>query len=186
MGAIMALSEQQIHEAADEIAASGERPTLAAVRAKLGGGSFTTIGEALKTWREAQTEDHALAQVELPEPVQERLEAATAALWQAAVAEAERRLLAERQALTEAQAEAECAVTEAKEAVTTLEAEAADYQQEIERLKAALAEAEATAQQEAKGRQQTEQRAAAAEARLEQAQATVQALIERIPQKSGA
>jgi hypothetical protein len=41
----------EIHAIADRLAATGQRPTLAAVRKELGGGSFTTISEAMKDWR---------------------------------------------------------------------------------------------------------------------------------------
>jgi hypothetical protein len=43
----MAITIQDIHAAADKIADAGEAPTLAAVRKALGGGSFTTISEAM-------------------------------------------------------------------------------------------------------------------------------------------
>ena len=50
----MALTVAQIHQAADEIDAEGQRPTLAAVRKRLGSGSFTTISEAMASWRTAK------------------------------------------------------------------------------------------------------------------------------------
>ena len=52
----MAISTADILAAADALAAQGKRPTLAAVRAALGGGSFSTIGEALKTWHKPDSE----------------------------------------------------------------------------------------------------------------------------------
>ena len=39
----MAITREQIWNAADEIDAAGQNPTLAAVRKAVGGGSFTTI-----------------------------------------------------------------------------------------------------------------------------------------------
>ena len=50
----MAITTADIHTAADRIAESGQQPTLAAVRSALGGGSFTTISEAMKGWKAAQ------------------------------------------------------------------------------------------------------------------------------------
>ena len=41
----MALTKDQILQAADQLAAAGTAPTLAAVRAAVGGGSYTTINE---------------------------------------------------------------------------------------------------------------------------------------------
>ena len=50
----MAITTADIHAAADRIAEAGQQPTLAAVRSALGGGSFTTISEAMKGWKAAQ------------------------------------------------------------------------------------------------------------------------------------
>ena len=44
----MPLTAEQIHTAADALVEAGERPTLAAVRRAVGGGSFTTISEAMQ------------------------------------------------------------------------------------------------------------------------------------------
>ena len=46
----MAINTADVHTAADALAAQGKRATLSAIRAALGGGSFSTIGEALKSW----------------------------------------------------------------------------------------------------------------------------------------
>ena len=43
----MAVTREQIFAVADELDAAGQKPTLAAVRKALGGGSFTTISEAM-------------------------------------------------------------------------------------------------------------------------------------------
>ncbi len=45
------LTELEVFTAADTIAASGEVPSMRAVRAKLGTGSFATIQKHLQTWR---------------------------------------------------------------------------------------------------------------------------------------
>lgn len=188
----MALTLEQIHAAADTLAAQGQRPTLAAVRAALGGGSFTTIGEALKTWRQAQTEEHALADVQVPDAVAERTQALQAAIWQAAVAEAEARVQAEREALKATMEAATGEVAEAKEAVTTLEAEAAQAQAEIERLRAELASAEARARRAEAGEQAAQARLesaareiSAAEARAEKSQARAERAIEEAGELRG-
>jgi len=168
----MALTTETIHAAADKIAQTGKRPTLTAVRAALGGGSFSTISEAMQSWREAQEAEHALAHVDLPDQVRERMETATAALWEAATNEAERKLAAERDALAEARDAADAEITEAREAVETLEREAEAAAAEIEALKVALAEAKAAAQQ-------AEAAAAEKAARLESAQQQISAADQR-------
>ncbi|WP_311950448.1 DNA-binding protein [Halomonas piscis] len=179
----MALTPEKIHAAADQIAEAGERPTLARVRKALGGGSFSTISEAMQAWREKQTEEHALAEIEVPEPINERVEQLKAAAWEAAVAEAERRLSAERAALDEAQAQATGEVEEAREAVQTLEEEAAERDRELETMCGKLAEAErgwreAEQQREAESARLSE-RLSGLEARLNDAQTVIDRLTER-------
>ncbi len=100
----MALSSEQIHAAADELDAQGVRPTLAAVRKRLGSGSFTTISEGMSTWRTARIGEPARAEP-IPEVVAERFEAMARDVWAAAVAQAEARLAAERETLAVERAE---------------------------------------------------------------------------------
>ena len=141
------ITEPLIHETADRLQAEGKKPTLAAIRAALGGGSFTTISEAMKTWRAAQRVDHALAEVEIPAEVRERLESATAAIWQSATSEAEQRLTAERHSMAEAQAAAQAEIGEAGELIETLEKEAEELRQQLAAQAERLAETQ-TAQAE--------------------------------------
>ena len=47
----MAITKEQIFAVADDLDAAGQNPTLASVRKQLGGGSFTTISEAMNEWR---------------------------------------------------------------------------------------------------------------------------------------
>jgi chromosome segregation ATPase len=183
----MAITPDQIYATADKIAEAGEKPTLAAVRKALGGGSFTTISEALKDWREAQTEEHELAAVEVPEAVSDRVQALQAQIWQLSMAEAEKRLQSEREALKAAQEKANADVIEAREAVTTLETEAQDAATKIKELEARLVESEAAKTQAEQAKAAADATAAAKieglEARLGDAQKTIEALIARIENK---
>ena len=80
----MAISTAEIHAAADALAAQGKRPTLAAVRAALGGGSFSTIGEALKTWHKpdtAHTQEKAQIPTAITESAAHRTRPAFLRLW---------------------------------------------------------------------------------------------------------
>lgn len=52
----MALTKEAIWAVADRLDAAGKPPTLAAVRKALGSGSFTTISEAMREWREQKKE----------------------------------------------------------------------------------------------------------------------------------
>ena len=45
----MALTTADIHAAAGALVAAGKKPTLAAIRAALNTGSYSTIGEAMKS-----------------------------------------------------------------------------------------------------------------------------------------
>ncbi len=138
------LTVEQIHQTADAIAAKGERPTLARVRSALGRGSFTTIGEAMQSWREqqAQQAQQEVAKVEMPGDVRERLESAGASLWAAATAEADRRLAAEREVLAEARKQAADEIAESKEVLNILESEAAGMEDQIATLRESLTAAE--------------------------------------------
>ncbi|WP_346380791.1 DNA-binding protein [Acidithiobacillus sp.] len=91
-------SQEAIWAAADALVKAGERPTLAAVRKAVGGGSFTTISEAMAEWRGRQ----AIAEpVREPAPVAVSQQAAVLAaeLWAQALAIAHERLQTDREAL---------------------------------------------------------------------------------------
>lgn len=85
--------------AADALLAEGLRPTVAAVRQRIGRGSASTINAALQDWWVELA--HRLAQPPRPD-VPEAAWKAADALWTAAVAEAQRGLAGERRALEEA------------------------------------------------------------------------------------
>lgn len=114
-------------KAASALAAEGAEPTLAAVRARVGRGSYSTIADALCVWRAGLT----LAAAGPGEPP-ERLQAMLNEMWLAAHAEADARLFADRAALASTRSQLE----QAREAlaheadtlaarVTTLEGELA-------------------------------------------------------------
>jgi len=127
----MSSNKEKIIAVAEKLESEGVNPTQVTVRQALGGGSFATIGPILKEWKESKKEDHALAEIEVPEAVTERLEQLQGAVWQAAVDEAERRLIAEREALKAAQDAAAAEVAEQLEIVAQLEAEAAEQASRI-------------------------------------------------------
>jgi chromosome segregation ATPase len=128
----MALTIEQIHSTADRLNAEGVKPTLAKVRTALGGGSFTTISEAMQSWKREQQEEQELQQVELPSDITERLQSLGAQIWEAASSIANDRLITEREALATVKTEALADVEEAKEAVKTLEFEQNDLMEALE------------------------------------------------------
>ena len=138
----MAITTQQIHSIADQLHEQGIKPTLAEVRKALGGGSFTTISEAMKSWRQDNQQEEQLRQVELPSSIAERLQTLGADMWQTAIDIANDRLVKEREALDSIKAKSQAETDEAQEAVKTLESEQADL---LEQLDEVTATAEATA-----------------------------------------
>ena len=143
----MAITIQQIHATADQLQEQGIKPTLAEVRKALGGGSFTTISEAMKSWRQDNQEEEQLRQVELPSGITERLQALGADMWQTAIDIANDRLVKEREALESIKAKAQAETDEAQEAVKTLESEQADLLVQLDEVTAtAEAAAISTAQ----------------------------------------
>lgn len=130
----MALTTESIHKKADELLSNGVQPTLARIRESLGGGSFTTISEAMKLWRLEQEIEEDLRQVELPNSINDRLQTLGADMWRSAIDIAEERLLSERNALAVTQKKARTEVYEAQEAVKTLELEQTDLLVQLDEL----------------------------------------------------
>lgn len=131
----MAVTREQIFEAADQIAAAGQRPTLEAVR-QITGGSYTTISPALNEWKTKQASAATPMREPAPQAVAERLAELGAEVWAIALELANGRLAAEREALEKARADMESAQAEA----TGLADKLAD---EVEVLQSRLASVEA-------------------------------------------
>ena len=128
----MALTTQQIHVKADELHNKGVKPTLSEVRKALGGGSFTTISDAMKSWRQDHQDEQELKQVDLPSGINERLQVLGADMWQTAIDIANDRLAKEREALDVIKAKAQQDVDELTESVKTLEIEQGDLLKQLD------------------------------------------------------
>lgn len=184
----------EIHAVADRLADEGKTPTLAAVRATLGGGSFTTISEAMKLWKANRVTNAVPIREAAPAAVSERLAEVAAEVWTLALDLANRRLQAERDALDVARAEAEQGHREAVEAADTIgveleasEQRGARMRAELDRLTSAHAAevAKLTAELEA-ARAQTglaREEAANLRGRLEATQAQAETLMRHIGAK---
>jgi hypothetical protein len=81
------VTPEAVAEAAAQLVAAGEEPSIINVQARIGGGSFSTVKRYLDAWKEAQVA--APAQVEAPPAVQEQAAAFRRAVWQTTVALAE-------------------------------------------------------------------------------------------------
>jgi chromosome segregation ATPase len=146
---IMALTTADIHAAADKLHAEGINPTQTKVREALGGGSFSTIGEALKTWKQELQQHKQLKQTDMPDSLRDESTVFIAKLWQAADQIANERLTAEREALAIDRAKSQAEIDDANEAIAALEAEQAETLNLLklsdEKAQQATSEAEASA-----------------------------------------
>jgi chromosome segregation ATPase len=118
----MAVTREQIHAAADQIAAAGQRPTLEAVR-QVTGGSYTTISPALNEWKAKQAAGNVPLREPAPAAVADRLTEVAAEVWALAVELANARLASEREALDKVRADLEAAQAEATELADKLAGE---------------------------------------------------------------
>ena len=155
------VTREEIFAAASEIAEQEEgNVTLEAVRQKVGG-SFTTLGPALREWRTRQAEAEAVAPPpgeDLPEPLRQQLEELGRAFWSAVQKQAAARLEADRKQLQRERAEMEAARTEVAKTADDLAKEldqlrtrCAALEEEIQSQQGDLAEArEAKARAEAR------------------------------------
>lgn len=134
IGKKMALTTEQIHQTAQELTEKGINPTLANVRQALGGGSFTTIGEALKTWKEAQKDNEKLKQVDIAPQIKDKADLLIGELWQNALDLADERLKLEREALAVAQQQADNKVAEMAEAIEQMETEQIQLNAQLDEL----------------------------------------------------
>lgn len=130
----MALTTEQIHQTAQELTEKGINPTLANVRSALGGGSFTTIGEALKTWKQAQKDNEKIKQVDIAPQIKDKADLLIGELWQNALDLADERLKLEREALAVAQQQADAKVAEMAEALEQVEAEQEQLNAQLDEL----------------------------------------------------
>lgn len=119
----MALTTEQIHAAANELAAAGQVPTLAAVRLALGGGSFTTISQAMAIWKNKQAEKSAPLREPLPPTLADLLGKVGGDIWAEALTLANGRLSSEREALEQARKTLEQEKAEAAELADQFSAE---------------------------------------------------------------
>ncbi|MEN1929486.1 DNA-binding protein [Luteimonas sp. MJ250] len=103
------ITESDVHTAADEIVAAGERPTVERIRAHLGTGSPNTVTRWLETWWQRLGQRLQAQQVRLSVPAAPDAVAALAGdLWRLALKSAsdttQKAVAADRTALQEAQA----------------------------------------------------------------------------------
>lgn len=138
----MAIDNARVAQAADAIVARGESPTLAAVRAEIGGGSYTVISEGMRAWRRAREEAQIKAEiVDIPRELQEAFNEAGRLVWRQATEQHAAKLAQERQALEEAHERYEAERRDAVELADEVSAELDRATVALEQEKTALEEA---------------------------------------------
>ena len=135
------ITEQQVIDAAEGLAACGQAVTVAAVREALGGtGSYSTINPLLAKWREGSGGKGAASDVpDMPEGVGR----AARAFWGAAWKEAQTSLQGERETLDAARRDLARERQDMTTEILRLEEENTRQADELDRLREALAKAEA-------------------------------------------
>jgi DNA repair exonuclease SbcCD ATPase subunit len=107
MAGVAKITKEQIWAAAEKLLQEGKSPTLAAVRGVVGGGSYTTISEAMSEFRAVQEKSDAPIKEPLPPVLDEAAARMMAEVWLVATGLANDRLKAEREALDAARLEHE-------------------------------------------------------------------------------
>lgn len=130
----MAITREQILETASKLAEQGIKPTQTNVRESLGGGSFTTISEVLREWRQEQDQTAQLSQVVIPSDITDRTQVLIAQVWETAQTLANDRLVKEREALEHKEALINAEIDEANKVIETLENEQAELTAQLDTL----------------------------------------------------
>lgn len=164
------ITKQQVFEAADSLAESGEKITQQKIRDIIGGGSFTTIGPMLAEWQDTRAEVQKVRNVPLPDAVQGVLDDAAARLWKAASDAAALGVEAARQEVETLKAKAAAEVQEAAEVIAVVESERDAATAEAEKHRQAAEQAVQVAALEVEARHALEVAKVAAEVRADAAE----------------
>lgn len=128
------VTQQAVTEAAEALIVEGAEPSIVAVQARIGGGSYSTVKKCLDVWKQQRAEA-ATAAPDTPAEVQAKGQEFARIVW----------ALASR----EAQAEAQQAKDEAQAEVAAVRVELAEATNEIARLEGVEASQAATIDQQA-------------------------------------
>ena len=139
----MAITREQVFEAANQITASGETPKLSNVRAKIGRGSNTDLGPYFREWKEQQKPAEVVATPAEPAPQQilDLLNEVAPQIWACAAQIASEHLQSERQAMEVEKVRLMEALAEANELGDQSESELESAKIQIETITTEAAEA---------------------------------------------
>jgi chromosome segregation ATPase len=140
----MTSTTTRIFEIADELDAAGHNPTLASVRKALGGGSYTTISQAMTEWRARKAAKETPVQEAAPQAITELLEQLGTDIWAQALQICNGRLSAVREALENDRQGIEAQRQEAADLADQLSSELEAARQEATDLRKQLDVAQST------------------------------------------
>jgi chromosome segregation ATPase len=138
----MAITKEQIWRVADELVEAGGSPTLATIRKRVGGGSFTTISEAMAEWRRREQQKARVEELVIPDEIKGVALDAGRAVWRTALELARSEVDGIKVALEAREKEI---VRERAEALALADQVSNDLEQaqaEIDRLKEQLSQAQ--------------------------------------------
>jgi len=140
------VTDETVFEIADQLTANGEKVTNRAVWSAIGGGSMTTISQALRRWKERQVLQvtQPIERTPLPASLVDVLHNAATQLWDAALAETKSELEQLAQATNARIAEAQ---SERDDTLAELQTTAEELEQVKAERDAAQAEIDSKAQQ---------------------------------------
>ena len=140
------VTDETVFEIADQLTANGEKVTNRAVWSAIGGGSMTTISQALRRWKERQVLQitQPIERTPLPASLVDVLHNAATQLWEAALAETKSELEQLAQATNARIAEAQ---SERDDTLAELQTTAEELEQVKAERDAAQAESDSKAQQ---------------------------------------
>ncbi len=155
MGRIAAHTQEQVFEAADDLAASGQEVSPNALRDLLGRGSFSTLSKHIEAWQQARKAAPVPVVLEMPESVK----AAFAQCWQAAATEAGKEIAAIRE-------KADAEIKAVKRRLDEAMGEVAQLEEEVDAANSAVEGAQSALETALAESQQAATAAAAREASL--------------------
>jgi chromosome segregation ATPase len=139
----MAITKDQVFQAANDLNANGQNPTLAAVRKALGSGSYSTISEFMTEWRESQNALPESIQEPTPPAILEKTTELAANIWSTAMIISNTRLATERETMCIAENQLRNQLKDAIATADELTAEIDQLQTQITAMKTAEATAHA-------------------------------------------
>ena len=124
----MPITQEDVHNTADRLESAGQKVNMDSVREALGGGSYSTISPALKSWKERKRQTENIIQ-KMPEELAMAGRKLSAQIWEVASS-----LVSEEFSKQQ---------TKDKSKIDSLTAERNEAQQEIARLEQQISDAQA-------------------------------------------